>query len=213
MKRVSLVLLALATLGFGGRAGADEAKVVVGGPFAQPPDGPRTVVHREEPPRAVEPELRRSPARFEVGPAGITSGKGFGYGLGVGIGLGTGSVGGRVSAGWFRGEGGDGNEKRAPTGESVGHYQGELVLDLYKRGPVHPIVGLGFGFVHVGKPQGSGSAAVGTGRIGLEYAMNLDDADVRFGAGVTGALVGPRDDELKDLKGYVMAGLTAVVGF
>ncbi|MBL8612216.1 MAG: hypothetical protein JNL38_33045 [Myxococcales bacterium] len=207
------VAAACALLGAVGEARADDATVSVNGQFADPPPQRRVVVSADDAFIAREPELRRSVVRFELGPVGLTSGKGFGYGLQTGISLGTGSVGGRFYAAWMRGEGGDDNHRGAATGESLGQYGGELVLDLHKRGPWHPIVAMGVAFAHVGKPDGSGNAGLGTGRLGLEYALNLDDADVRFGIGVQGALVGPRDDEIKDLRAYAIGGLHAAVGF
>jgi hypothetical protein len=196
-------------------ARADDATVNVSGEFAEPPPRQtRIVVSRDEAPRAAEPELKRSIIRFELGPAGLTSGSGFGYGITTGLSVGTGSVGGRFYATFLRGEGGDSNHRGAATGESLGQYGGELVLDLHKRGPFHPVVAMGVAFAHVGSGNGgSGSAGVGTARLGLEYALNLDDADVRFGIGAQGALVGPRDDEIKDLRAYAIGGLHAAVGF
>jgi len=194
---------------------ADDATVTVNGQFADPPPPPRrvVVVSQDDAFLAREPELKRSVVRFELGPVGLTSGKGFGYGLEAGLSVGTGSVGGRFYGAWMRGEGGDDNHRGAATGETLGQYGGELTLDLHKRGPWHPVVAMGVAFVHVGKPDGSGNAGVGTARLGIEYALNLDDADVRFGLGVQGGLVGPRDDEIKDLRAYALGGLHAAVGF
>jgi hypothetical protein len=47
----------------------------------------------------------------------------------------------------------------------------------------------------------------------LDYAFNLDDADVRLGASVLAGLLGPRADEARDLNAYMMAGGHVVVGF
>ncbi len=106
-------------LGGAAEARADDATVSVNGQFADPPPQRRVVVSADDAFIAREPELRRSVVRFELGPVGLTSGKGFGYGLQTGISLGTGSVGGRFYAAWMRGEGGDDNHRGAATGESL----------------------------------------------------------------------------------------------
>src|SRR5262249_49795954 len=145
---------------------------------------------------AREPELRRSPFRLTLGPAGVTTGKGFGFGVGVGADFGTGSVGGRLAAAWLRGEGKNSDGTSTPTGDSIGQYTGEITLDLHRRGPIHPVIGMGAGLLHVSRPDHqSGFAGVGTGRFAVEYALGLDDADVRVGASLTGGVLGPVDDE------------------
>lgn len=204
-------------------ARADEATVTVGDRerFSEaPPSQPVASSSRGGPVVANddfiarEPELRRSPFRLTLGPAGITTGKGFGVGVGIGADFGTGSVGGRLSASWLRGEGkGDGGSS-TPTGDGVGHYSGEITLDLHKRGPLHPVIGMGAGIVHVSRPDArSGFAGVGTGRFALEYALGLEDADVRLGASVTGGIVGPVDSEVKDLRAYALTGAHLAIGF
>lgn len=211
-----LGLLALAR-----EARADDATVTVDAParFAEPPEGERTPPSQ---PRAVasddfiarEPELRRVPFRLALGPMGITTGKGFGVGVGLGADFGTGSVGGRLSAAWLRGEGKTGDGSSTPTGDSVGHYTAEITLDLHKRGPVHPIIGMGAGFLDVSRTDGrSGFAGTGTGRFTIEYALGLEDADVRVGAGVTCGVIGPVDGDVKDLRGYALTGLHLAIGF
>jgi hypothetical protein len=159
-------------------------------------------------------ELHRAPIRLQLGPQGITTGKGLGIGVGLGLDVGSGSVGGRLAASWLRGEGTTSDGTPAPTGDSVGLYSGELTLDLHKRGPVHPLIGMGVGFLHVGHPDGKGGyAGMGTGRLGLEYSLGLDDADVRLGTSITGGLVGPTDDEVKDLRAYALFGAHLAIGF
>ncbi|AKV02768.1 hypothetical protein AKJ09_09431 [Labilithrix luteola] len=201
-------------------ASAGEASVTVGSPnrFAEPP---ARVMAPEEPPsapRVVDDrfvparELRRSSFRLELGPTAITTGKGFGLGVGASASFGSGSVGGRLSAAWTRGEG-TSNGSVAVTGDAVGQYGGEITLDLLKRGPVHPLVGMGVALVHVSRPDTSGFAGVGTGRIGVEYALGFDDADVRIGADVTGGLIGPVDSDVKDLRAYALAGAHIAIGF
>ncbi len=208
--------LFLGVLGLGGEARADEATVTVDAPtrFAEPPASSRPRAIACDDLIARDPELRRAPFRLALGPMGITTGEGLGFGVGLGADFGTGSVGGRLSAAWLRGEGRNGDGSSTPTGDSVGHYTGEITLDLRRRGPVHPIIGLGAGFLHVSRSDGrSGFAGTGTGRFALEYALGLDDADVRAGAGVTGGIVGPVDRDVKDLRAYALAGLHLAIGF
>ena len=220
---VGVVVMAL--LGSSGRdARADDAGAVVtvggGRRFAEPP-ADQLIARDERAPTPVddsfiarEPELRRSPFRLTLGPAGITTGKGFGFGVGLGADFGTGSVGGRLAASWLRGEGKNDSGSSTPTGDSVGHYSGEITLDLHKRGPLHPIIGMGAGFLHVSRPDArSGFAGVGTGRFAVEYALRLEDADVRVGASVTGGIVGPVDGEVKDLRAYALTGAHLAIGF
>jgi hypothetical protein len=199
-------------------ARADDATITIGAPDDPPPQ-----MHTARPPTtfvaddgfvAREPELRRSPFRLTLAPMGITTGKGLGYGVGLGADFGTGSVGGRLAAAWLRGEGTTASGASTPTGSSVGHYTGEITLDLHKRGPVHPVFGMGAGFLHVSRPDGkSGFAGTGTGRFAVEYALGLDDADVRVGASLTGGVIGPIDDEIKDLKAYALGGVHVAIGF
>jgi hypothetical protein len=93
------------------------------------------------------------------------------------------------------------------------HYGGELTLDFHKRGPIHPILGTGIGVIRVSRPDTSGWAADGTSRIALEYALGLEDADVRVGASITGGLIGPVDSDIRDLKGYALVGAHLAIGF
>ena len=215
-------VLGLVISSLGKEARADDATVTVGDGqrFSEPPVQP--VASSRSPSGVVanddfiarDPELRRSPFRLTLGPAGITTGKGFGFGVGLGADFGTGSVGGRLSASWLRGEGRNDSGSSTPTGDSVGHYSGEITLDLHKRGPIHPIIGMGAGFLHVSRPDArSGFAGVGTGRFALEYALGLEDADVRVGASVTGGIVGPVDSEVKDLRAYALTGAHLAIGF
>ncbi|HEY8073453.1 MAG TPA: hypothetical protein VIF62_05075 [Labilithrix sp.] len=215
------VLLALAPA----TAHADDATVTVGNPpqqgartFADPPQGkPILVEDDDNRPRRLDdfgrPELRRSPFRLTLGPMGVTTGKSLGVGVGLGADFGTGSVGGRIAASWLRGEGKNADGTSTPTGDMISHYGGELTLDFHKRGPLHPILGAGVGVIRVSRPDTSGWAADGTGRLALEYALGLEDADVRVGASVTGGLVGPVDSDIKDLRGYAMFGAHLAVGF
>ena len=216
-KLVSLVV-GLAALVLQKPARADDATVTVG----TPPEDRRSSVpvasswDRPAPDAAApqDPELRRSSFRMMLGPTGITTGKGFGLGVGAAADFGSGSVGGRLSAAWLRGEGRTGSGASSSTGDSVGHYAGEITLDLHKRGPVHPVVGMGVGLIHVSRPDArSGFGGVGTGRLTVEYALGLDDADVRVGASLTGGVVGPIDDEVKDLRAYALTGVHLAIGF
>jgi hypothetical protein len=226
--------LALWAIGFGACAvtalaprdvWADEARVTVGSVddgFARPP--PRALVVAtdsrpdDDPPRYVvapPPEVYRSPVRLEVGPAGVTTGRNLGLGLGVGADFGTGTVGVRLAAAWMRGDArsGDPGSVSSPLGSSLGQYTGELTVDLHKRGPLHPLFGLGFGLLHVDGPLGAGSAGIGTARLGVEYSLGLEDADVRLGAGVMGVLPGPAGQQLADMHGYALVAAGISIGF
>jgi hypothetical protein len=216
----SVVLLA-GVLGAPREARADEATVTVGSPrFSEPPPEPSS----DPVPIAVDEaerlrheresrELHRAPFRLQLGPQGVTTGKGFGVGVGLGLDFGSGSVGGRLAASWLRGEGTNSDGTSTATGDSVGVYSGELTLDLHKRGPLHPVVGMGVGFLHVSRKDASGYAGMGTGRLGLEYSLGLEDADVRVGGSITGGLIGPADDEIKDLRAYALFGAHLAIGF
>ena len=218
-----LVGLAVGLLALPRVARADDATITIPVPDARPvPVEPPSAVLAS--PTALplpaddfvarEPELRRSPLRLALGPAGITTGKGFGFGVGLGADFGTGSVGGRLAAAWLRGEGRNADGTSTATGDSIGHYSGEITLDLHKRGPLHPVIGMGIGFLHVSRPDHrSGLAGMGTGRLALEYALGLEDADVRVGASVTGGVIGPVDSEVKDLRAYALSGLHLAIGF
>lgn len=199
---------------------ADDATVTVGDPqrFAepppepQPPSGPVAVEDPRFDDHLRDRELHRSPFRLSLGPLGVTTGKGFGLGVGTAAEFGTGSVGGRLTAAWLRGEGTkDGTS--TPTGDMLSQYGGEVTLDLHKRGPVHPIIGMGAALLYVSRPDTSGFAGAGTGRVGLEYSLGLEDADVRVGGDVTGGLVGPVDRDVKDLRAYALVGAHLAIGF
>jgi hypothetical protein len=226
MNRGLLVLTGLGafvaamTSGMGARAG--EAVVTVGhaDDFAAPPPVNRTYVIAQPPPPpegyvAQEPEDYRSPFRFSVGPAAVTTGRALGLGMGTALDIGRDSVGFRIAAAWLRGEpsGRDPADGPSPLSGGLAQYTGEFTIDLHKRGPLHPVVGLGFGLAHVYRGSASGDLGVGTGRLALEYALGLDDADVRLGAGVTGVLPGPADDNVGDVHGYALVGLGIGVGF
>ena len=200
---------------------ADDATVTVGerDRFAEPPsDGshrqPAPIVADDNSRFGADPrEAHRSPFRLQLGPQGVSTGKGLGLGVGLGADFGSGSVGGRLAASWLRGEGTNSNGTSTATGDSVGLYSGELTLDAHKRGPIHPVVGMGVGLLHVSRPDASGFAGVGTGRLALEYSLGLEDADVRLGASVTGGLVGPIDSDVKDMRAFALVGLHLAIGF
>jgi hypothetical protein len=117
----------------------------------------------------------------------------------------------RFAAAWFGGE--TPSDPNARLGSSVGLYSGELVLDLHKGGPVHPVVGLGLGALDIGRNGTNGWAVAGLGRAGLEYAIALEDADVRVGAGVLGGLVGPADPAAANTRAFVTMTGTFTIGF
>lgn len=205
-------------------ARADDASVTVGNPqrFSDPP--PERRDDRGNPIASDDSvhgrfddfhgrELHRSPVRLTLGPTGVTTGKGFGIGVGTALDFGTGSVGGRIHGTWLRGEGANGDGTSTPTGDMLSQYGGEVTLDLHKRGPVHPIIGMGAALLYVSRTDTSGFAGAGTGRFGLEYSLGLEDADVRVGGSLMGGMVGPVDRDIKDLRGYAMIGAHLAIGF
>ncbi len=222
-RRIAAASILGAALAIGGSARASDARVTVGNVpqrgYAEPPARDAGIAYDEErdrePLRQTPPrELYRSPFRLQLGPAGVTTGAGLGLGMNLAVDVGAGTVGARFSAAWLRGEGASSDvTSRSPLGRSLGQYTAEMTLDLHKRGPLHPVIGLGFGLVHVSKPEGGGVAGIGTARAGLDYALGLEDADVRVGASVTGALAGPADDELATLRGYALLATTLSIGF
>ncbi len=220
---------ALAVLAAPSLARADDATVSVGGRFAPPPDD-RPAANA---PVATDPDAyrerhrydddrddqdwrdrRRSAFRLQLGPSTVTTGQGLGLGVGVGADFGRGSVGGRLSAGWLRGEGTNGDGTSSRSGDVFSHYGGEMTLDFLKRGPWHPILGMGGAILHVSRPDGnSGFAGAGTARIAIERALALEDADVRIGLSAMGGLVGPADDEIRNLRGFALVSAHLALGF
>jgi hypothetical protein len=193
-------------------ARADEAVVQVGrvdDRFAPSPRPSAPIAVDDE---GDSPEHHRAPLRLQLAPTAVTTGKGLGGGLQIAADVGTGTVGGRLAAAWLRGEG-HATDPSYALGDGVGQYTGEVTIDFKKRGPLHPVMGIGFGFAHVSRPTGSGFAGIGTGRIGLDYAVPVEDADVRVGIHGTGVLTGPSDDEIKDLHGYVLIAAALTIGF
>jgi len=219
MKKTLLGVVTAASIFFAtSAASADEAVVQVGNAnqnqqqFANPPNDPPPTRASDDL-LAQEPEVKRSPVRFTLGPLGMTTGKSMGLGVGVGADFGTGSVGGRIYAGWIRGEGTNSDGTSTATGDSVGQYGGEITLDLHKRGPLHPVIAMGAALLRVSRPDTSGYAGAGTGRFVLEYSLGLDDADVRVGGSVGGGLIGPVDSDIKDLRAYAIVGAHLAIGF
>ena len=217
---LGIVMTTACLLAGAGDARADDATVQVGQRerFSQPPeDGtprPAPIVVDDSQRFGADPrELHRSPFRLQLGPQGVTTGKGMGLGVGIGADFGSGSVGGRLAASWLRGEGTNSDGSSTATGDSVGLYSGEVTLDIHKRGPIHPVVGMGVGLLHVSRPDASGFAGVGTGRLALEYSLGLEDADVRIGTSVTGGLIGPVDSDVKDMRAFALVGLHLAIGF
>jgi hypothetical protein len=187
-------------------ARAEEGAVVqvAGNPYAEPPD-------RRTPPPEPADEGYRAPLRLHIGPMAATTGRGLGPGLGVAADFGRGTIGFRLGAAWLRGE--PSGADPSPIAGGLAQYTGELTLDLAKRSPVHPIVGIGFGYARADTGRGAGGLGVGTARLALEYALALDDADVRFQLGVLGALPGPADSVVSDAKGWAIMGATIGIGF
>ena len=194
---------------------ADDAVVTVGGPIAPdgeerhwsspPPPPPETSLAREEDPGA------RSTVRFAAGPVGIGSKHGLGFGAGASVELGKGQLRFRVAGTWGRGdalgprtEGSDG---------SLGVYQAELAMDPM-RGSFRPLLGLGLGVLHAGRGEGrSGTAGIATARFGLDYILPITDVEARVGSQFTGGILGPADDELRDMRTFGLLDLHLTIGF
>ena len=217
MRRVWILGVLLAGAALSKTARADEAVVSVGRAdddrFARnPPIAHGPIVPDDDPHEFPRPERYRAGFRLQLAPTAITTGKGLGGGVQVAADIGSGTVGARIAAAWLRGEG-HADDPSYALGDGLGQYTGEVTLDLHKRGPIHPVMGLGFGFMHASRPTGSGFAGIGTGRLGLDYALPVDDADVRIGVHATGVMTGPSDDEIKDLHGYVLVATVLSIGF
>jgi hypothetical protein len=202
-------------------AGAqDRAVVQVGqGPYAPAPPAPPTTPFAVVPDRrvqAIEPpaDADRSVVRLHLGPMAATTGRGLGPGLGVAADFGSGTLGFRLAAAWLHGESSAAGPLPTPSpiGGSLAQYTGELTLDFAKRGPLHPVLGIGFGYAHVDSGQAAGGMGIGTARAALEYALLFDDADVRFSAGILGALPGPADSSVADVRGWALFGAMVGVG-
>jgi hypothetical protein len=194
----------------------DQAVVQIG--YAEPPPAryapPPAVAYDAYDPRELPPEeAYRSPFRLHVGPAGATTGRGLGLGLGLAADFGRGSVGARLAAAWLKGEPSSSDTSPSPIGDGLSQYTGELTLDLRKRGPWHPVLGLGFGLARVTRGDGGGNLGIGTARLGLEYALAIEDADARLGCGITAVLPGPADRDVQDVKGWGMVGASIGLGF
>lgn len=190
--------------------------------FATPPPGGAVVAEdsADETPGPVvviarEAERPRSMVRVALGPSAVTTGKGLGVGVGGALDIGKGAVGGRLSATWTRGEPGGGSSSSLVS-ESFSQYAGELVLDLHKRGPLHPLLGIGFGVIRGESAragvQTSGVAGVGLLRVGAEYALGFEETDVRLGLAASGGLVGPADTELQTLRAHALLGAYVAIG-
>jgi hypothetical protein len=190
-------------------AGAQDRAVVQVGQVAREYAEPPTPQPREVP--QVAADDNRSVLRLELGPVAATTGRGLGPGLGVAADFGSGTMGFRLAAAWARGE--PSTPDPSPIGGSLAQYTGELTLDFAKRGPLHPVLGIGFGYARVDTGRAEGGLGVGTARAALEYAVLFDDADIRFSAGVLGALPGPADSAVADVKGWALVGGMLGVGF
>jgi hypothetical protein len=185
-------------------AHADQAVVVVG-KSEPPPVEDRPVEQRPE-------ESADSALRLHVGPVAATTGRGLAPGLGLAADFGRGTLGFRLAADWTRGEPSGGDP--SPIAGGISQYTGELTLNFARRAALHPVAGIGFGYARVDRGGGvAGDMGIGTGRLALEYALVLDDADVRFALGVTGVLPGPADRAVTDVPGWVVLGATLGVGF
>ncbi len=181
-------------------------------PYSSPPDGDTNSDYERFCHRDGRNCLERSGSRFELGPAMLSTGAGVGYGVGAGLAFGENALGFRIGAAFYKGE--ESTSTVASTGDFMQTYTMETTLDLNKEGRLHPIVAMGLvaGHVHHANDL-SGWYGAGTARASLEYAFNLDHRDVRFGVGVTGAMVGPRADDIKNLGGYAVVDAKWVIGF
>jgi hypothetical protein len=205
---VAALVVALAS----GRSEAAVAEVTVGP--AEPPVATSPDV-QDSPPSLppAETDAYRSPVRFGVGPAGFFAGHADGLELGATVDFGTGIVGFRLSAAWM-GDGARWGEVSTNGSLGLDQYAGELVLDMHPRGPLHPVLGLGFGLTHADLQGQGGNMGVGLGRFGLEYSLELHDADMRVGVSASGALPGPREASVPaDLGPYALLAATLTLGF
>ncbi len=223
---VPCATFAVLTLELCPEARADQAVVVVGTPPSPPPPPPPPDRFSTPPYVATSPvvaqppyddydnhrvELYRSPMRLHLGPAGVTTGQSLGMGLGLAADFGRGSVGFRLSAAWLRGEAGD--PAKTSIYDGLSQYTGEVTLDFNKRGPWHPILGVGAGVARVNRGDTGGTIGIGTAGLRLEYALAFDDADVRVGLFGTAVMAGPSDREVRDVRSYALFGATIGVGF
>ena len=203
-RTTAAVMCAALVTSVAGTARAEQAVVVVGREDSPPPV-------EERPPERLE-ERPDSSLRLHVGPVAATTGRGLGPGLGVAADFGRGTIGFRLDADWTRGEPSGGDP--SPIAGGVSQYTGQLTLNFARHAALHPIAGFGFGYARVDRGAGlAGDMAIGTGRLALEYALALDDADIRFALGVTGALPGPADRAVGDVPGWAVLGATLGVGF
>lgn len=159
-----------------------------------------------------EARLRTSAVRVEAGPGLMTTGAGVGPGVELALAFGRSTVQGRVSGAWFRGERGGANETPPPSGDSLARYAGEVIVQLVRRGALVPSLGVGAGLVRVAGAR-AGYAGVALGRAALDYRLPVDDADVRVGLSLEGALAGPADTSLEPLRAYALSGAHVVIGF
>jgi hypothetical protein len=219
---VSCALAAAVCSSAAGARAQERGAAVVGVGWAEPPPRPRPPAAPIATDDAVDAVDERSSddsfdrpyravMRLQLGPTGATTGRGFGLGLGLAADFGRGSVGARLAAAWVRGE--PSGADPSPIGGGLSQYTGELTLDLHKRGPLHPVFGFGLGLARVAHGDSAGNIGVGTARVGLEYSLSLDDADVRVGGGVTGVLPGPAERDVEDVKGWALAGVSVAIGF
>ena len=105
---LGVVMMSVCLLAQARDARADDATVSVGqrDRFAEPPEEnpPSRPIVVDDPTRFgpdQRPELHRSPFRLQLGPQGVSTGKGFGIGVGLAADFGSGSVGGRLAASWL----------------------------------------------------------------------------------------------------------------
>lgn len=187
---------------------AQEARV---SRFARPPEVAAVAVDgADEDDR--DPRRGVSPVRVEAGPAIMTTGAGVGPGVELAMAFGRSTVQGRLSGAWFRGEPAARDGTPSPSGDSLGRYAGEVVVQLTRYRALVPSLGVGAGLVRVAGAR-SGYAGVALARAALDYRLPVDDADVRVGVSLEGALAGPADRSAERLRGYALSGAHVVIGF
>jgi len=175
-----------------------------------PPPAPIAISEPQERPAA---ELPRSDVRLQLDTAGISTGRGLGAGLGVAADFGHDMMGFRASAAWVRGEP-DTLANPSPVSQGLSQYAGELTMDVLRHGPLHPVFGLGFGLAHVSRANGvTGDMGVGIGSLTLQYATPIEQTDLRWSVGVTGALPGPAATAVSDVRGYAIFHAGVALGF
>lgn len=194
-------------VGTSATAYADDTRVA--SRFAQPPfsghDDPDPEPEPDDPTPHSQPK-EVSLVRLEVGPLVALAPDGIQAGVGAGLAIGRGPLGARISSSW--------SQSATHSEGTLASVLSELTVDVRRRGPIHPVLGVGVGVLHADRVNGaSGFAGAGVMSFTLEIALPIEATDVRAGAILLGGLIGPRDRELADVRGFVTGGLRLAVGF